>query len=99
MVAEYREVEVGGRAVKVSNPGKVYFPERGFTKWDVVSYHLAVGDGILRALRERPTTLQRFPDGIAGEAFFQKRMPVKRAPWLESARIAFPSGRTADELA
>jgi DNA ligase D len=99
MVGEYREVEVGGRAVKVSSPGKVYFPERGFTKWDVVSYHLAVGDGILRALRGRPTTLQRFPEGIGGEAFFQKRMPVKRAPWLEVARIAFPSGRTADELA
>src|SRR3954467_10912672 len=93
------EVQAGGRAVRVTSPDRICFPERGFTKLDVVRYYLAVGDGILRALRERPTTLQRFPDGIAGEAFFQKRVPAKGAPpWLNSARITFPSGRPADEV-
>lgn len=99
MAAEYEEVEVAGRTVRVSSPRKVYFAARGLTKWDVVSYYLAVGDGILRALRDRPTTLQRFPEGIGGEMFFQKRLPQRRADWLAGARIAFPSGRTAEELA
>jgi DNA ligase D-like protein (predicted polymerase) len=95
----------------VSNPDKIYFPERGFTKLDVVSYYLAVGDGILRSLRERPTTLERWPSGVIpgaklstrqdnrGDAFYQKRLPTKGVPeWVESATITFPSGRTADEL-
>ncbi|GGK39348.1 ATP-dependent DNA ligase [Pilimelia terevasa] len=92
-------VEVAGRDVRLSSPDKVMFPERGYTKRDVFSYYLAVGDGILRALHRRPTMLQRFPDGVGGEMFFQKRVPAKGVPpWLETARIAFPSGRTADEL-
>ena len=82
------EVEVAGRTVRVSNPDKIYFPERGFTKLDVVSYYLAVGDGILRSLRERPTTLERWPSGVIpgaklstrqdnrGDAFYQKRLPT-----------------------
>ncbi len=94
------EVDVGGVPVRLSNPDKVYFPERGFTKGDVFNYYLSVGEGIMRALRDRPTTLQRFPDGIDGEAFFQKRLPAKGVPpWVRSARITFPSGRSADELA
>jgi DNA ligase D len=93
------EVEAAGRSVRISNPDKVYFPEKGYTKRDVVEYYLAVGDGILRALRERPTTLQRFPDGLDGEAFYQKRLPQRGVPpWIESAQIKFPSMRTADEL-
>lgn len=93
------EVDVAGRTVRLTNPGKVYFPERGFTKGDVFGYYLAVGDGILRALRRRPTTLQRFPEGIGGEAFFQKRVPARGVPpWITTARITFPSGRPADEL-
>jgi DNA ligase D len=98
-MVEVLEVEVAGRRVRVSNPDKVYFPQRGFTKRDVVEYYLGVGDGILRALRERPTTLQRFPDGIDGEMFFQKRVPTRGVPpWVETVQIKFPSGRTADEL-
>jgi DNA ligase D len=94
------EVDVAGRSVRLSSPDKIYFPERGFTKHDVFSYYLAVGDGILRALHNRPTTLQRFPDGLEGEAFFQKRVPTRGVPpWIQTATIAFPSGRTADELA
>ncbi|MBB5827901.1 non-homologous end-joining DNA ligase [Micromonospora carbonacea] len=93
------EVEVAGHTVRLSSPDRVIFPERGFTKADVFGYYLAVGDGIVRALRDRPTTLQRFPDGIGGEAFFQKRVPARGVPpWLTTARITFPSGRTADEL-
>jgi DNA ligase D len=94
------EVEVAGKSVRLSSPDKVYFAERGFTKHDVFSYYLAVGDGILRALHNRPTTLQRFPDGLDGEAFFQKRVPTRGVPpWVETATITFPSGRPADELA
>jgi DNA ligase D len=105
------EIEVAGRTVRVSNPDKIYFPERGFTKLDVVQYYLNVGDGILRALRERPTTLERWPGGVVpgaklstradhtGDAFYQKRVPTKGVPeWIETAEIKFPSMRTADEL-
>ncbi|GAA3048206.1 non-homologous end-joining DNA ligase [Kitasatospora albolonga] len=92
------ELDVDGRAVRLSNPDKVYFPERGYTKRDVAEYYLAVAPGALRGLRERPTTLQRFPDGIEGEFFYQKRAPKNVPDWLPTARIAFPSGRTADEI-
>lgn len=92
------ELEVGGRTVRLSNPDKVYYPEPGYTKRDVAEYYLAVAPGVLRGLRERPTTLQRFPDGAAGEFFYQKRAPKNLPEWLPTARIAFPSGRTADEV-
>jgi DNA ligase D len=93
------QLEVAGRTVRVSSPDKVYFPKRGFTKLDVVDYYRAVGDGILRALHRRPTTLQRFPDGVEGEMFFQKRIPQRGVPpWIETAEITFPSGRPAVEL-
>ena len=96
---EALEIEVAGRAVRITSPDKVYFPQRGYTKLDVVQYYLAVADGIFRALRERPTTLQRFPEGIDGEMFFQKRVPTRGVPpWVETTEIKFPSGRTADEL-
>jgi DNA ligase D len=98
-MAQALEIEVAGRSLRVTNPDKVYFPERGYTKREVVEYYLAVGDGIFRALRERPTTLQRFPEGIGGEMFFQKRVPTRGVPpWVDTVEITFPSGRTADEL-
>jgi DNA ligase D len=89
---------VGVRVVRVSNPDKVLFPARGETKLDLVRYYLSVGDGIVRALHERPTQLRRFPDGVEGEAIYQKRVPEKRPDWIEVARVTFPSGRHADEL-
>ncbi|MFF2076062.1 non-homologous end-joining DNA ligase [Kitasatospora sp. NPDC058162] len=92
------ELEVAGRTVRLSNPDKVYYPERGFTKLDVAQYYLAVADGVLRGLRDRPTTLQRFPDGVDGEFFYQKRAPKGLPDWLPTARIEFPSGRSADEI-
>jgi DNA ligase D-like protein (predicted polymerase) len=92
------ELEVGSHVVRVSNPDKVYFPGSGHTKLDLVQYYLSVEDGIVRALYERPTQLRRFPDGVEGEAIYQKRVPEKRPEWIETARVTFPSGRHADEL-
>jgi DNA ligase D len=92
------ELAVGERTVRLSSPDKVFFPERGFTKLDLARYYLSVGDGILRALRDRPTTLERHPDGVAGESFFQKRAPKNLPEWIPTSRIAFPSGRYADEI-
>src|SRR6266545_1103471 len=99
MAGTAEEVEVAGRKVRLTSVDRVIFPKRGFTKGDVFRYYVAVGDGIMRALGERPTTLQRFPDGIDGEMFFQKRVPTRGVPpWVQTARITFPSGRPADEL-
>ncbi|MGW7520481.1 non-homologous end-joining DNA ligase [Streptomyces sp. NPDC054796] len=97
-MAEAVELTAGGRTVRVSHPDKVYFPRRGLTKLDVARYYLAVGDGVLRALRDRPTTLERYPDGVEGESFFQKRAPKNLPEWIPTARISFPSGRYADEI-
>ncbi len=97
--ARVSEFDVNGVKVRLSSADKIYFARRGITKGDVFGYYLSVGDGILRALRNRPTTLQRFPEGLDGEAFYQKRIPAKGVPpWVRSARITFPSGRPADEL-
>jgi DNA ligase D len=82
----------------VSNPDKVYFPDRGVTKLRVVEYYLAVAQPLLRVLRDRPTTLKRFPDGVTGDPFYAKRIPKGAPDWVESVRITFPSGRTADEV-
>jgi DNA ligase D-like protein (predicted polymerase) len=110
MASPYVEIQVADRVVKITNPDKIYFPARQETKLDLVNYYLAVGDGIVRALRDRPTTLERWPGGVfegaklstrmdnRGDAFFQKRVPKNTPDWIETARIAFPSGRFADEL-
>jgi len=90
------ELEVGGRAVRVTNPDKVYFPDAGYTKRDLVEYYLAVGEAALRGVRERPLILKRFVDGIGEEPFFQKRAPAKRPDWISTARVTYPSGRSAD---
>src|SRR5215211_7857891 len=98
MPSPFVEIEVGERVVKVTNPDKILFPARQETKLDLVNYYLSVGDGIVRALYERPTQLRRFPDGVEGEVIYQKRVPEKRPEWVEAARVTFPSGRHADEL-
>ena len=93
------EIEVGERIVSVSNPDRVYFPARGETKLDLVNYYLSVGDGIVRALRDRPCMLHRFPKGVSGNKVHQKRIPHGAPPWLETVRVFFPRySRTADEL-
>jgi DNA ligase D-like protein (predicted polymerase) len=90
--------EIAGRAVSISNPDKVYFPETGYTKGDLVRYYLAVADGALRGAGGRPMALKRFVDGAAGEPFFQKRAPESRPEWVETVELSFPSGRTAHEI-
>jgi bifunctional non-homologous end joining protein LigD len=91
-------VQAAGREVQVSNPGKVYFPEAGLTKLDVVQYYLAVAEGALRGAGGRPNVLVRYANGIHGEFFYQKRAPEKRPEWIEVATLSFPSGRTAEEV-
>ena len=98
MASPFVELDVAGRTVRVTNPDKVFFRARGETKLDLVRYYLGVADGIVRALRERPTQLKRHPDGAEGEAIYQKRVPEKRPEWIETVRVRFPSGRHADEL-
>jgi bifunctional non-homologous end joining protein LigD len=95
---EYEIVHTAGQEVQVSNPRKVLFPEAGHTKLDLVRYYLTVADGALRAAGGRPNMLLRFPNGIDGESFYQKRAPESRPPWVEVAELSFPSGRTAHEV-
>jgi DNA ligase D len=108
------KVDAGGRELRVSNPGRVIFPETessaAVTKLDIVDYYLAVDEGIMRALDQRPTTLERWPKGVhpgivlstrekgGGDAFFQKRIPRGAPDYVQTAKITFPSGRTADEV-
>lgn len=90
------EVDAGGQSVRITNPDKVYFPEAGYTKRDLVEYYLAVGEAALRGVRRRPVILKRFVDGIGADPFFQKRAPAKRPDWVSTARVEYPSGRSAD---
>lgn len=90
------ELEVGGQTVRVTNPDKVYFPETGYTKRDLVEYYVAVGEAALRGVRDRPLILKRFVDGIGEDPFFQKRAPAKRPDWISTACVTYPSGRSAD---
>src|SRR5438093_1657860 len=91
-------IEVAGREVPVTNPGKVYFPEAGITKLEVARYYLAVAEGALRGAGGRPNVLVRYADGIHGEFFYQKRAPVSRPEWIEVVALRFPSGRLAEEV-
>src|ERR1035441_3980686 len=92
------DLPVGERVVRISNPDRMYFPARGVTKLDVARYYLSVGDGVMRALRDRPCMLHRFPEGVSGEKVHQKRLPHGAPSWVETVRVDFPSGRHADEL-
>ncbi len=96
--AEKAVVQAGGREVAVSNPGKIYFPEAGITKLEVVQYYLAVAEGALRGAGGRPNVLVRYADGIHGEFFYQKRAPAARPEWIEVVALKFPSGRVAEEV-
>ncbi|MGH3439027.1 MAG: non-homologous end-joining DNA ligase [Sciscionella sp.] len=93
------ELDVGDHTVRLSSPDRVYFPASGATKLDLARYYLSVGGGIVRALRERPCMMHRFPEGVTGEKVHQKRLPHGAPPWLETVRVNFPRyGRHADEL-
>src|SRR6202043_90531 len=91
-------IEAAGRQVTITNPDKVYFPRTGHTKLDLVRYYLAVAEGALGGVGERPMALKRFVNGAESEPFFQKRAPEKRPDWIETVELRFPSGRTADEV-
>jgi DNA ligase D len=97
-MSEAVELAVGDRTVRISNPDRVYFSARGETKLDLARYYESVGDGIVRALRERPCMLHRFPSGVDGEKVHQKRLPRGAPEWVDTVRVDFPSGRHADEL-
>src|SRR5271167_4213086 len=96
--AEPAIVDVCGHELRVSSPGKVFFPERRLTKLDLVNYYLECEQAVVRHLRERPTVMKRWVDGVAGEPFFQKRVPASAPEWLQTATVTFPSGRHAREL-
>lgn len=94
-----QQIEVDGRTVRLSSPDRVYFSERGETKLDLARYYLAVGDGIVRALRDRPCMMHRFPSGVDGEKVHQKRLPKGAPDWVPTVRVTFPRyQRSADEL-
>jgi bifunctional non-homologous end joining protein LigD len=95
-MSEAAYIEASGQEIKISNPDKLFFP--GITKLDLANYYVSVGEAAVRACRDRPTTMYRFPDGYAGEAFWQKRLPQSRPEWIRSATVKFPSGRSATML-
>jgi DNA ligase D-like protein (predicted polymerase) len=98
MPAKREVLTIAGREVAITNPDKVFFPTAGYTKRDLVHYYLAVAEGAVRGVAGRPMALKRYVDGVANEPFFQKRAPLHRPEWIETVRLSFPSGRTADEI-
>src|SRR3984893_7185559 len=95
---EHVILEAAGHELRVSSPSKVFFTERGLTTLDLVNYYLECDDAVVRHLRDRPTVMKRWVDGVEGEPFFQKRVPATAPDWLQTATVAFPSGRHAREL-
>jgi bifunctional non-homologous end joining protein LigD len=95
---EYATIHLCGRELRVSSPSKLFFPKTGLTKLDLVNYYVECEQAVLRHLRERPTVMKRWVDGVAGEPFFQKRVPDSAPDWIETATVTFPSGRSAREL-
>jgi DNA ligase D-like protein (predicted polymerase) len=96
--AEKEIVTVGGREIAISNPSKVLFPDAGYTKLDLARYYIAVAEGALAAAGGRPNVLVRYPNGIDGDFFYQKRAPQSRPDWIDVVALQFPSGRTAEEV-
>ncbi len=94
------ELEIDGRTVRISNPDKVFFPQGSITKLDLARYYVRVGAGVVRGVYERPMTMKRYPNGVTGEFFYQKRVASgpARPEWLQTAVVHFPSGRSAEEL-
>jgi DNA primase len=88
-----------GREVQISHPDKLYFSSQvRVTKMDLVRYYLSVAPGALAGIKDRPIVLKRFVNGAEGEAFYQKRAPAQRPPWLRTVTLSFPSGRMAEEV-
>jgi bifunctional non-homologous end joining protein LigD len=97
-MSDHTTIDVAGHEVRVSNPAKIFFPDRGITKLDLVNYYVGLAAPVINHLRDRPTVLKRYVDGASGDPFFQKRVPDSAPPWIETATVTFPSGRTAREL-
>src|SRR3954453_16981917 len=91
-------VQAAGREIAVTSPDKVFFPERGQTKLDLVRYYQSVEEPLMRAMQGRPVLLQRYPNGAGGPSFFQKRVPESRPDWLQTAVVSTPNGTTSDAL-
>src|SRR5438093_3113854 len=92
-------LSVEGRQVRVTHPDKLYFSRQTqLSKLDLVRYYLSVAPGALAGIEDRPIVLKRFVNGAEGEAFYQKRAPAERPPWLRTVTLSFPSGRTAEEV-
>ena len=95
---EHLTLEVAGRTLTISSPSRVYFPQPGYTKLDLVNYYVSVADGALRGAGGRPNVLKRYVEGVTGDFFFQKRAPKSRPEWLGTVTLKFPSGREAEEV-
>src|SRR5262245_64631982 len=91
-------LRIAGREVAISSPGKVLFPKPKYTKLDLARYYVSVAEGALRGAGGRPNMLVRYPDGVAGEHFYQKRAPQSRPEWIDVVKLSFPSGRVAEEV-
>ena len=98
MATKAEILELAGHEVTITNPTKIFFPKLGLTKLDLVRYYASVAEGAVRGVYGRPMLMKRFPDGVEQEAFYQKRAPAKRPPFVEVATFTFPSGRNADEV-
>jgi DNA ligase D-like protein (predicted polymerase) len=97
-VAEQCVLDLAGRSIAITSPGKVFFPERGETKLDLVRYYLGVAEPLMRAAGGRPTLMQRFPHGAEGSSFFQKRVPEQAPEWLQTTIVTTPNGTTSRAL-
>ena len=95
---EQELLTVAGRELTISNPRKVLFPQAGYNKLDLARYYIAIAEGALKGAGGRPNVLVRYPNGVGGEFFFQKRAPGSRPPWIDVVTLSFPSGRTAEEV-
>jgi DNA ligase D len=98
VASEHITVEAAGRELRISNPGKVFFTRRGETKLDLIEFYLAIEEPLMRAMSDRPTLMQRFPDGASGKSFYQKRVPAGAPDWLETTTVSTPNGTTSNAL-
>ena len=98
MTGDAMELDIAGHPVRVTSPGKVFFSKRGETKLDLVRYYQAVEAPLMRRMGDRPTLMQRFPDGAGGKSFFQKRVPKGAPPWLETMTVSTPNGTTSNAM-
>ena len=98
MAGDHMTMELAGHEVKISSPDKVFFTKRGDTKLDLIEYYLAVEEPLMRMMADRPTLMQRFPDGASGKSFYQKRVPKGAPDWLQTTVMSTPNGTTSNAL-